>query len=89
VSTELEHFLVTSLHGFPAEPTGIREDVDSAPPCAQPREALIAVHGIGPVLADRIIQNRLYKKAHEAVEKGILPESTFVELRRELLEKGA
>jgi DNA uptake protein ComE-like DNA-binding protein len=49
----------------------------------------MAVHGIGQVLADRIIENRPYQKAHDVVEKGILPESAFVQLRRELLEKGA
>jgi DNA uptake protein ComE-like DNA-binding protein len=53
------------------------------------RDALMAVHGIGQVLADRIIENRPYQKAHDVVEKGILPESAFVQLRRELLEKGA
>jgi gas vesicle protein len=53
------------------------------------REALIAVHGIGEVLADRIIEGRPYQKAYEVVEKGILPESTFVQLRRELLDKSA
>jgi DNA uptake protein ComE-like DNA-binding protein len=53
------------------------------------RDVLIAVHGIGQVLADRIIENRPYEKAYDVVEKGILPESTFIQLRRELLEKGA
>jgi DNA uptake protein ComE-like DNA-binding protein len=53
------------------------------------RDALIAVHGIGQVLAERIIENRPYAKAYDVVEKGILPESTFAQLRRELLEKGA
>ena len=51
------------------------------------REALIAVHGIGNVLADKIIENRPYKTADEVVERGILPESTFVQLRRELLDE--
>jgi len=53
------------------------------------REALIAVHGIGEVLADRIIEGRPFQTAYEVVEKGILPESTFVQLRRELLDKSA
>lgn len=53
------------------------------------REALIAVHGIGEVLADRIIEHRPYQQAYEVVEKGILPESTFVQLRRQLLDKSA
>jgi DNA uptake protein ComE-like DNA-binding protein len=53
------------------------------------REALLEVHGIGQVLANRIIENRPYQTAYEVVEKGILPESTFIQLRRELLERGA
>jgi len=53
------------------------------------RDALIAVHGIGEVLADRIIENRPYERVYEIVEKGILPESTFVQLRRELLDNSA
>ena len=53
------------------------------------RDILIAVPGIGQVLADRIIGNRPYERAYDVVEKGILPESTFIQLRRELLEKGA
>ena len=53
------------------------------------RDQLMAVHGIGEVLADRIIQNRPYESASQVVEIGILPESTFVQLRRELLDKGA
>jgi len=53
------------------------------------RDQLMAVHGVGEVLADRIIQNRPYESASQVVERGILPESTFVQLRRELLDKGA
>jgi DNA uptake protein ComE-like DNA-binding protein len=53
------------------------------------REALFAVHGIGQVLANRIIENRPCQNAYDVVEKGILPESTFLQLRRDLLERGA
>jgi DNA uptake protein ComE-like DNA-binding protein len=53
------------------------------------REALIAVHGIGEVLAGRIIDNRPYARAYDVVEKGILPECTFIQLKKELLEKSA
>jgi len=53
------------------------------------RDQLMAVHGIGEVLADRIIQNRPYESASQVVERGILSERTFVLLRRELLDKGA
>ncbi len=56
---------------------------------AATRDQLIAVHGIGEVLADRIIENRPYESAYEVVERGILSERTFVLLRRELLDKGA
>jgi DNA uptake protein ComE-like DNA-binding protein len=49
------------------------------------RDALIAVHGIGQTLANRIIENRPYHTAYEVVEA----ESTFVQLRRELLDKSA
>lgn len=53
------------------------------------RQQLLSVYGIGPVLADRIIQNRPYKTAYDVVEKGIIPESIFVQLRKQLLEQGA
>lgn len=51
------------------------------------RQQLLSVYGIGPVLADRIIQNRPYKAAYEVVEKGIIPESIFVQLRKQLLQE--
>ncbi|HEU5336657.1 MAG TPA: helix-hairpin-helix domain-containing protein [Terriglobales bacterium] len=51
------------------------------------RQQLLSVYGIGPVLADRIIQNRPYKTAYEVVEKGIIPETIFVQLRKQLLQQ--
>jgi DNA uptake protein ComE-like DNA-binding protein len=48
------------------------------------REELLAVNGIGPVLADKIISNRPYSSRRELVERSILPLSTFEELEREL-----
>jgi hypothetical protein len=51
------------------------------------RQQLLSVYGIGPVLADRIIQNRPYKAAYDVVEKGIIPESIFVQLRKQLLQQ--
>jgi DNA uptake protein ComE-like DNA-binding protein len=53
------------------------------------RQQLMSVYGIGPVLADRIIQNRPYAAAHDVVEQGIIPENTFVHLRKQLLEQSA
>jgi hypothetical protein len=51
------------------------------------REQLLSVYGIGPVLADRIIENRPYRNPHEVVERGILSETTFAQLERDLLRK--
>jgi hypothetical protein len=49
------------------------------------REQLMSVYGIGSVLADRIIANRPYAKAHDVVEQGIISENTFAQLRKDLL----
>ena len=51
------------------------------------RQQLLSVYGIGPVLADRIIQNRPYAAAYDVVEKGIIPESIFAQLRKHLLDE--
>jgi DNA uptake protein ComE-like DNA-binding protein len=49
------------------------------------RQQLLSVYGIGPVLADRIIQNRPYAAVYDVVKQGIIPESLFVQLRKQLL----
>jgi DNA uptake protein ComE-like DNA-binding protein len=51
------------------------------------RQQLLSVYGIGPVLADRIIQNRPYTAVHDVVKQGIIPESIFVQLRKQLLDR--
>jgi|SRR5947209_2314217 len=48
------------------------------------REQLLSVYGIGPVLADRIIENRPYTNNRDAVERGIIPENAFLRLQKEL-----
>jgi gas vesicle protein len=48
------------------------------------REELLNVNGIGPVLADKIISSRPYSSRQDLIERGILPQSTFEELDREL-----
>lgn len=48
------------------------------------REELLNVSGIGPTLAERIIAGRPYSSRRELVGRGILPQSTFEELDREL-----
>jgi DNA uptake protein ComE-like DNA-binding protein len=46
------------------------------------REDLLSIYGIGPVLAEKIIDSRPYVSARDVVERGILPENTFRELTR-------
>lgn len=41
-------------------------------------------NGIGPVLADKIISGRPYGSRRELVKRGILPQGTFDELKREV-----
>ena len=48
------------------------------------QDDLMSVYGIGPVLADRIVKGRPYTSEADVVEKGIIPESTFKELKRSL-----
>ncbi len=51
------------------------------------RGELLGVYGIGPVLADRVLEGRPYRNDREVVERGILNENTFEQLRRQVLEK--
>ncbi|MCU1272038.1 MAG: Helix-hairpin-helix motif [Acidobacteriaceae bacterium] len=48
------------------------------------KEELLSVHGIGPVLADRIISGRPYASRQELIERRVLSQNTFEELEREL-----
>ena len=48
------------------------------------REDLLKVYGIGPILADKIVNGRPYTSEREVVEREILPESTLRELERSL-----
>jgi DNA uptake protein ComE-like DNA-binding protein len=51
------------------------------------REDLISVPGIGPVLADRILQGRPYRSENDLVEQNILSDSLFQQLKRQVLQK--
>jgi gas vesicle protein len=53
------------------------------------KDELIAVKGIGPVLADRIIRHRPYQSDREILDNDVLPESTFRALKQELLSRTA
>ena len=53
------------------------------------REDLLAIYGIGPILAARIIEGRPYRSLDEVGERGILNEQTVAELRRELQKRSA
>jgi gas vesicle protein len=48
------------------------------------KEDLLSVHGIGPVLAERVIRYRPYRSEREILEKDVLNEQTFRNLKREL-----
>jgi gas vesicle protein len=52
------------------------------------REDLLSVYGIGPVIADKIIANRPYTSDRQIVEQGIVPESLFERLQKELGDLG-
>jgi DNA uptake protein ComE-like DNA-binding protein len=52
------------------------------------RQELMNVKGIGAVLADKIISGRPYSSRRDLLERGILPQSTFDELERELDRHG-
>ncbi len=49
-------------------------------------EELMTVTGIGPVTAQRIIQNRPYTDENEVLENRVLPEQTFEHLKEQLVE---
>lgn len=53
------------------------------------KDDLIAVKGIGPVLADRIIRHRPYQSDREILDNDVLPENTFRALKQELLSRTA
>jgi DNA uptake protein ComE-like DNA-binding protein len=46
------------------------------------RDDLLAIYGIGPVLADKIIKGRPYTSEREVVDRGIIPEATLKEIAR-------
>lgn len=58
------------------------EDADSVNTMS--REELMAIKGIGPVLADKVISGRPYSSPRDLLDRGVLPQSTFDELEREM-----
>src|SRR5437016_3147113 len=55
-------------------------DVNSAS-----KEELEALPGIGPALADKIVQNRPYKAKRELVSRNVIPESTYKKVKDQLV----
>lgn len=47
------------------------------------RDQLMAVPGIGPITADKIIAARPFTSAREIVDRGIVPDAIFEDLLRE------
>jgi DNA uptake protein ComE-like DNA-binding protein len=48
------------------------------------QEELIAVNGIGPVLALKIVKNRPYKNEEQPLEENVIPPSAFESLRNHI-----
>lgn len=51
------------------------------------REDLVAVYGVGTVIADQIVQNRPYASEQQALERNVVPESNFDHLKRQLKQR--
>ncbi len=51
------------------------------------REELLEVYGIGEVLADRIIEGRPYVTDVDILERGLISQSVFEQLRRQVLDR--
>ena len=51
------------------------------------REELLEVYGIGEVLADRIIEGRPYMTDVDILERGLISQSVFEQLRRQVLDR--
>lgn len=49
------------------------------------REELLSVLGIGPILAERILNGRPYRYDEEVVERRILNRSTYEQLHRQVI----
>jgi gas vesicle protein len=50
------------------------------------KEELISVNGIGEVTAKRIIRNRPYESAEEAVQEEVIPDETLEKVKEQLVE---
>jgi gas vesicle protein len=50
------------------------------------KDELMSVDGIGDVTAKRIIRNRPYESAEEAVEEEVIPEATLEKVKEQLVE---
>jgi DNA uptake protein ComE-like DNA-binding protein len=50
------------------------------------KDELMSVNGIGDVTAKRIIRNRPYESAEEAVQEEVVPEPTLEKVKEQLVE---
>jgi hypothetical protein len=53
------------------------------------RDELVAMAGIEPVFADRIIRNRPYTRERELLQREVIPESAYQAVREALLKRTA
>jgi DNA uptake protein ComE-like DNA-binding protein len=49
----------------------------------------MSVPGIGPATAKRIIWHRPYESEEEALQEGVIPETTLERVKEELVERSA
>ena len=65
-----------------AEKAAAQIDLNSAP-----RKTLMTLKGIGEARADAIIKGRPYKGKDELVEKGIVPQAVYDEIKDKIIAK--
>jgi DNA uptake protein ComE-like DNA-binding protein len=53
------------------------------------KDELMSVDGIGDVTAKRIIRNRPYESAEEAVQEEVVPEATLEKVKEQLVERNS
>jgi DNA uptake protein ComE-like DNA-binding protein len=53
------------------------------------KDELMSVEGIGDVTAKRIIRNRPYESAEEAVQEEVVPEATLEKVKEQLVERNS
>lgn len=51
------------------------------------REELVALPGVGEAYADKIVENRPYKRKDELVARGIVPKKVYKKFQKKVIAK--